>query len=123
MIKKIKHLSLILLLALAVSACGQTQAIPFEESIVVEASEDKALLLDVRSPDEYTSGHVKEAINLPVNNLDEIESLTKSKDETIYVYCRSGNRSQKAKTLLEEKGYTKVIDLGGISNYKGELEK
>lgn len=123
MIKKIKHLSLILLLALAVSACGQTQAIPFEESIVVEASEDKALLLDVRSPDEYISGHVKEAINLPVNNLDEIESLTKSKDETIYVYCRSGNRSQKAKTLLEEKGYTKVIDLGGISNYKGELEK
>lgn len=123
MIKKIKHLSLILLLALAVSACGQTQAIPFEESIVVEAGEDKALLLDVRSPDEYTSGHVKEAINLPVNNLDEIESLTKSKDETIYVYCRSGNRSQKAKTLLEEKGYTKVIDLGGISNYKGELEK
>lgn len=123
MIKKIKHLSLILLLALAVSACGQTQAIPFEESIVVEASEDKALLLDVRSPDEYRSGHVKEAINLPVNNLDEIESLTKSKDETIYVYCRSGNRSQKAKTLLEEKGYTKVIDLGGISNYKGELEK
>lgn len=123
MIKKIKHLSLILLLALAVSACGQTQAIPFEESIVVEASEDKALLLDVRSPDEYRSGHVKEAINLPVNNLDEIESLTKNKDETIYVYCRSGNRSQKAKTLLEEKGYTKVIDLGGISNYKGELEK
>lgn len=121
--KALKTFCLALCLALGLSACGNAPSVTFSDTIVQEAISEKALLLDVRSETEFASGHVKGAINLPMASLENIENLASDKDTPIYLYCRSGNRSQKAKTLLEEKGYTKVIDLGGISNYKGELEK
>lgn len=122
--KTLKTFTLALLLVLSLSACGtNSTSLSFDETIIKEASQKTALLIDVRSESEYESGHAPEAINLPLDSLDKIDTLASSKEEVIYLYCRSGSRSQKAKQYLEEKGYNNVINLGGLSNYQGELEK
>ncbi len=82
-------------------------------------------LVDVRTPEEYSEGHIKNATNINIFDddfADQMSKLDKSKD--IYVYCRSGKRSGKASKQLEEMGFTKVYDLqGGFLNWqKNNLE-
>lgn len=78
-------------------------------------SENDAILVDVRTKEEYDAGHLDNAINAPY---DEVISKLKKydKDTPIIVYCRSGNRSAKAYQSLQDAGYTKLYDLGSISN-------
>ena len=76
------------------------------------------VIVDVRTESEYKSGHLKEAINIPVG---EIESITISKDKTLIVYCRSGSRRANAAKMLSEMGYSKVLDMGGIINWEYEV--
>lgn len=78
-----------------------------------------AFLLDVRTPEEFKEGHVAGATNIPVQVLESrMAELSDKKDVDIVVYCRSGMRSAKAAAMLKEKGFTKVHDLGGMSNWK-----
>jgi phage shock protein E len=71
--------------------------------------------IDVRTVDEYNSGHVSEAVNIPYTEIAEgISRLTGDKDASIYVYCRSGRRSGVAKDTLESLGYTQVVNAGGF---------
>lgn len=78
---------------------------------------EHAILVDVRSEDEYLSGFLDDAINIPLDELaDSIENGDLSEDDVIVVYCRSGNRSAQAKKLLEEHGFDKVYDLGAMTN-------
>ncbi len=80
---------------------------------------DGALLLDVRTPEEFASGHLDGATNVPVQVLEsKLETLTAKKDQPIVVYCRSGHRSSSAAELLKKGGYTKVQNLGAMSNWK-----
>lgn len=76
------------------------------------------VIVDVRTNDEYESGHIKGAVNVPVS---EIKSIDISKDKKIVVYCRSGSRSNTAAKELIELGYEKVYDMGGINDWKFEL--
>jgi rhodanese-related sulfurtransferase len=70
-------------------------------------------LVDVRTADEFKSGYIQGAINLPVNELNG--KLNKiPKDKPVVVYCRSGNRSAHALGILQAAGYTDVYDLGGL---------
>jgi rhodanese-related sulfurtransferase len=70
-------------------------------------------LIDVRTPEEFASGHIEGAINIPVQELqqrmDEVSS-----DEPVVLYCRSGNRSNQAAQILDGAGYSGVYDLGGV---------
>ena len=78
-----------------------------------------AFLLDVRSPGEFAEGHLAGAVNVPVNELEAtMASLPADRRREIVVYCRSGMRSARARTLLLKAGFTKVEDLGGMSNWK-----
>ena len=71
-----------------------------------------ALLLDVRSPQEYKEGYLNGAILIPEYEIKKrAEKELKNKEETIIVYCRSGARSKKAQKELKELGYTKVYNL------------
>ncbi len=71
--------------------------------------------IDVRTMDEYNSGHVPEAVNIPYTEIAaSISALTGDKDASIYVYCRSGRRSGIAQETLEGLGYTQVINVGGL---------
>lgn len=80
---------------------------------------DGALLLDVRSPGEFSEGHLPGAVNVPVQELEaSLASLSPDKARPIVVYCRSGMRSAKARKVLLSAGFTRVEDLGGLSNWK-----
>jgi phage shock protein E len=73
-----------------------------------------ARLLDVRTPAEFAGGHLKGAVNIPVQELaGRLGELDKS--ETVLVYCASGGRSASAARLLGSAGFGKVHDLGGMS--------
>ena len=76
--------------------------------------EEGALLLDVRTPGEFSGGHLDGAINIPVQELggrlDEV-----AKDRPVVVYCRSGARSERARQMLVANGVEKVLNLGGMS--------
>jgi len=87
-------------------------------------SEKGIILLDVRTKEEYETGHIKDSKLMPVDTLKEesVKSLL-DKDATIYVYCRSGNRSVTAANILVEQGYKNVYNLGGISNWPYDVVK
>lgn len=85
---------------------------------------ENIIVLDVRTQQEYDEGHIKNAILLPVTEIDKkAEAILKNKNEKIFVYCRSGNRSQTASKLLIEMGYTEVYDFGGIIDWPYEIVK
>ena len=70
-------------------------------------------VIDVRTPEEWKSGYLESAINIEWQNIINIESLL-PKNEEIFLYCRSGNRSGKAAKILIEAGYINVINAGSI---------
>ena len=76
-----------------------------------------ALLLDVRTPGEFASGHIDGAVNIPVQELAGRLGELDDKQRDIVVYCRSGSRSAQAKRLLAAEGYASVHDLGGIGRW------
>lgn len=82
-----------------------------------------ALILDVRSIEEFRSGHIPKAKNIPVQELStQINNLEVYKNNDIIVYCASGARSSSARNILNKNGFNKVYNLGGIGNYKGKLK-
>lgn len=70
---------------------------------------DGAFLVDVRTPAEFSSGHVKGSVNIPLNKLPNQISKFKGK-KNIVVFCQSGGRSSQAKSFLEQKGFENVIN-------------
>ena len=85
---------------------------------------EKPIVVDVRSLEEYNEGHIPNAISIPLETIgNEAETKLKNKDDLILVYCRSGRRSREAALRLIEKGYTNVIDFGGIQDWNGEVVK
>ena len=95
-----------------------------EEAMKRMEEESDFLILDVRTKEEYEEGHIKDAINIPNEVIgQEAESVLKDKEQTIFVYCRSGRRSKEACQTLCELGYSNIIDFGGIIDWKGEIVK
>lgn len=87
-------------------------------------AEENAILLDVRHPEEYAEGHIPGAIHLDNDDIGtQPIGLLPDKDQTIFVYCRSGRRSKEAAQKLVELGYSGIIECGGILDWTGELEK
>ena len=89
--------------------------INLEELNYISRNKD-AILLDVRSPQEYNEGHLINAINIPFYELNtKLKKITDNKDKIIIVYCLSGKRSKKSVKILNEYGYNNVYNLkGGI---------
>jgi phage shock protein E len=72
-------------------------------------------LIDTRTPEEFNESHILNAINLPLDRIQAGAEPNATKDEKIYLYCRSGNRSAEAKKILEDAGYINIVDLGGMN--------
>ena len=81
-----------------------------------------AVLLDVRTPQDYREGHIPGSTNLPLQTIDKVASVAENKDTVLYVYCHSGARSRQAAALLQHMGYTRVNNIGGIAAYGGKVE-
>lgn len=86
-------------------------------------AEPRAVLLDAREADEYASGHIKGSRNLPLSQFMKVESMFTDKSLPIYVYCHSGGRSKRMAAGLTKLGFEKVVNIGGITDYKGQLER
>ncbi len=85
-----------------------------------ESEKQNSLMIDVRTPEEYKSGHIKGAVNIDYNDADFQSNLNKlDKNKTIFVYCLSGGRSSSAVSVLKDLGFTKVFELnGGMMNWR-----
>ena len=81
-----------------------------------------AVLLDVRTFEEYRGGHIPGSRNVPLQTIDKVASVAENKDTVLFVYCYSGARSRQAAGLLQRMGYTNVNNIGGIAAYAGKVE-
>ena len=81
-----------------------------------------AILLDVRTPQEYREGHIPGSQNITLQTIDKVRTVAENKDTPLYVYCRSGGRSSQAVQLLRQMGYRNVTNIGGIAAYRGKVE-
>jgi phage shock protein E len=99
---------MIIIAGFASTASGNGKAVP--------------VVIDVRTSLEYKMGHLEGAINIPHDEIGKkIGSLVPDKSRKIYVYCRSGSRSKKAKESLEKLGYNNIVDLGTMKNAANAL--
>ena len=98
-------------------------SITMEEAKNVFETQGDYIILDVRREDEFAEGHIPGAINVPNEGIQDTEpSELPDKNQTIYVYCRSGNRSKQAASKLVAMGYTNIIEFGGIMDWTGDIE-
>ena len=131
--KTLKAAAVFLALGLTLTACGTKteetdqnttfKEITAEEAMDLMETEEDYVILDVRTKEEYDKKHIKGAILVPNETIgkDEIPELP-DKDQMIFVYCRSGNRSKQASEKLAQLGYTNVYEFGGINGWTGEVE-
>lgn len=121
-----------LLLCLILTACGQGQDGDSMENSYRQVSQEEArkmmdtetdyIILDVRTEEEYASGHIPGAICVPNETIGtDPASELPDKDQLILVYCRSGNRSRQAAQKLFDQGYTNIVEFGGINTWPGEI--
>ena len=120
-----KKLALLAFCLLMLCSCGTEDKQNEEKNdvtVITCAEKDKlvkdgAVLIDVRTAQEYSEGHLEGSINLDVNSISvNIEKLVTDKETKIVVYCRSGNRSATAAQTLINLGYKNVYDLGAMSS-------
>jgi rhodanese-related sulfurtransferase len=89
--------------------------ISVEETQKILATDASVLLLDVRTPQEYKSGHLANSLLIPVQELElRVHELGQYKERTIIAYCRTGNRSGRAAAILMNRGFSAMNMEGGI---------
>jgi phage shock protein E len=93
-----------------------------DPALARKLASEGAVLLDVRTVEEYSGRHLDKAVNIPVDKLNgqmsEIEKLTSGdKTKPIVLYCQAGGRAGRAKTMLTAAGYTQVTNMGGIDDW------
>lgn len=95
------------------------------EEVKARLAEDKqAVLIDVRSPEEYRSGHIPGSKLLPLHELaHRLSELPADKNSSLIVYCLSGARSRTAASQLSRQGYSQVFDLGAIHRWPYEIKR
>lgn len=98
--------------------------VSFETAKKMMDAEPESLLLDVRSEEEYITGHAEGAVLFPVDtiNADTAAAMIPTKNTPVFVYCRSGRRSQQAVQILLEAGYMNVHDLGSLIGWPYGME-
>lgn len=133
-------ISVILIGFCFLSACGEnriqqteitsaTQAAAFLSISADEAKEKMEnetdyIILDVRTKEEFDSGHIPGAILIPDYEIEQrAENELKNKNQLILVYCRTGRRSKLASQALADMGYTNVLEFGGITTWEYETQR
>ena len=116
-----KVMVILMLLLFGCSSQNNYQSITMDEAFSMMEDMNDYVLVDVRTIEEYNDGHIPGAINIPNESIVSAPSEL-DKEDTIFIYCRSGNRSKQASSKLVDLGYTKIYEIGGIIDYDGELE-
>ena len=126
-----RMIPLLLLLSLTLTGCAASAPVPeadsyrritMQEAVDMMRKEENYIILDVRTHEEFDSGHIPGAIVIPNETIgaEELPQLP-DRDQLIMVYCRSGNRSKQASDKLVRLGYTNIVEFGGIIDWPGEI--
>ncbi len=105
------------------------RGLPYEQITMEQAAEymeyeQGYALVDVRTQEEYDTGHIPGAICIPNEEIEQkAPELLTDQEQMIYVYCRTGKRSKEAARKLCRMGYINVTEIGGIVDWPGETEK
>ncbi len=105
------------------SLFGFMKRADINESLKQCESTQGAVLLDVRTPQEFAQGRIPGSRNLPLQEIDKAAQVLKDKKSPVFVYCLSGARSRQAVMALEQMGYANVTNIGGIGSYRGKVER
>ena len=129
--KKLYSMIVAIMTVIAMAGCGKEtemskntyERISQEEAKSLMDSEEDYIILDVRTNEEYAEAHIKGAICIPNETIDAavVEELP-DKEQLIFVYCRSGNRSVQASEKLADLGYSNIKEFGGINTWKYDTE-
>lgn len=84
---------------------------------------ENAILLDVRTSEEYGEGHIEGSVNIPLQSIQNVKIQIPDLNRKIYVHCLSGARSARAASTLKAMGYSDVTNIGGIDSYTGKVVK
>lgn len=126
--KLVKKLIILISLLWLITSCEKKESVALDSEVELsvlsincnkteEEVNDGAILIDVRSEEEYKLSHLDQAINIPVDVIEEeIGNYVVDKGTPVILYCRSGNRSSNAAQVLLKLGYYKVYDLGAMDN-------
>ncbi len=126
--KLVKKLIILISLLWLITGCEKKESVALDSEVELsvlsincdkteEEVNDGAILIDVRSEEEYKLSHLDQAINIPVDVIEEeIVNYVVDKSTPVILYCRSGNRSSNAAQALLKLGYYKVYDLGAMDN-------
>lgn len=123
--KRFLSLFMVLIFALC-TACGHSGTYktltPDEAKSMIESNSD-AIILDVRTLEEFEKKHIPNALLIPIEDLrkDDFAKIP-DKNATILIYCRTGRRANEAAQLLADKGYKNIHAFGGIVDWTGEVE-
>ncbi|MCB0515029.1 MAG: rhodanese-like domain-containing protein [Chitinophagales bacterium] len=112
---------LLMVLLLAVLGIYKNLSAQTDNTALRNAVEKGAFLVDVRTPAEFADGSVEGAVNIPLNTIPQQLAAFADK-ENIVVFCRSGNRSGQAKLILEQNGFTQVVNGGTWQNVQGVVQ-
>ena len=116
---------LTVLLGLSLFGCSSKanyHQIDGQSALDMMNNETDYIIIDVRTESEYQQGHIKNAINIPNESIDEsVSEILTDKDQLLLVYCRSGNRSKQASEKLAKLGYSNIYEFGGISDFPGKI--
>ena len=130
--KKVKGLIIMLLISLSLfgmTACDGENNVTYEQITAEQAknimdTERDYVIIDARTEDEFTEGHIENAILIPEYEIkDRAQKELPDKEQLILVYCRSGRRSKIASEELVKLGYTNVKEFGGIIDWPYEVVK
>tara|TARA_B100000287_G_C20604292_1_gene769386 strand:+ start:723 stop:1073 length:351 start_codon:yes stop_codon:yes gene_type:complete len=94
----------------------KSDSVDFKQKI-----KEGAIILDVRSPGEFASGHIENSINIPVNDLSTHLDKIPNKEQVIITCCASGMRSAKARNILQSSNYIQVYNGGGWASLQNKI--
>ena len=122
--------AIILIVALIIFGCAESNSqtsyrqISSDEAEKLMEKSSNYVILDVRTQQEFESGHISGAICIPNETIkNDPPTLLPDKKQTIFVYCRTGRRSKEAAQKLSDMGYENIIEFGGIITWKGKIDK
>ncbi len=93
------------------------------EGINKARTEKNAVLLDIRSKEDYKRGHVGGAVNVPMDKLEQVKTRIRSADTTIYVLGDFNNNPKKAARALKKMGYSNAVPSGNMEEHQGMLKR
>ena len=92
------------------------------EAVAEKGNNPAVCIIDVRTRQEFSCGHVPGALNVPLDQIGQVQELVPDKSAPVYLYCASGGRSMMAAGMLKRMGYNNAANVGGIGSYTGTLD-